>query len=96
MDFGNKKSGQNIFFGVLKDECQQIVHRENPTNLPGLGRIVRLVRMVRLIPALKSMVYLILAFFGFEAKTLDKPHGKGKERLYLFLRVVVWNMLVLE
>ena len=29
--------------------------------IPGLGRIVRLVRMVRLIPALKSMVYLILA-----------------------------------
>ena len=53
-------------------------------NLPGLGRIVRLVRMVRLIPALKSMVYLILAPFGFEGKTLDKPHGKGKERLYCF------------
>eukprot|EP00439_Symbiodinium_sp_Y106_P080198 s415_g18.t4 len=47
---------------ILSDgEVQEVFDSFGVLRLLRLGRIVRLVRMVRLIPALKSMVYLILA-----------------------------------
>jgi len=47
---------------ILSDgEVQEVFDSFGVLRLLRLGRIVRLVRMVRLMPALKSMVYLILA-----------------------------------
>lgn len=40
MDFGKKTWPEHLFLGVLKDECQQIVHRENrrkPNQSPRVG-----------------------------------------------------------